>query len=105
MCPGNRVIFICQQPGGLARWRIYLPSGTLQNTAQSSQIGSLLTFVDDPGFNFEMHIIAAAINITTELQVTAVRELNGVRVECSGSTLFISTIRIASIGELIIILL
>ena len=101
MCPGNRVIFTCQQSGALARWRIFLPSVTLQNTAQSSQIGSVLAFVNDPGFNFEHHVVSFNSNIiTTELQVTAVRELNGVTVECGGSTFFISTIRVASVGEL-----
>ena len=103
VCPGNRVIFTCQQAGAFARWRIFLPSGTLQNTAQSSLIGSVLTFVNDPGFNFELHVVSINSSIlTTELQVTAVRELNGVTVECAGSTFFTSTIRVASVGELII---
>ena len=103
VCPGNRVIFTCQQSGAVARWRIFLPSVTLQNTAQNSQIGSVLAFVNDPGFNFEHHVLSFSSNIiTTELQVTAVRELNGVRVECAGSTFFTSTIRVASVGELII---
>jgi hypothetical protein len=87
---------------------IRLPSAaaTLQNTAQSSQIGSLLTFVNDPGFNFELHVVSSSSNIlTTELQVTAVRELNGVTVECAGSGAFVSTIQVTSVCELIIILL
>ena len=106
MCPGNRVILTCQQPGAVAVWMIHLPSGTLQNTALSSQIESVLTFVNDPGFNFELHVVSFNSNIlTTELQVTAVRELNGVTVECDGSGMFVSTIQIASVGELIIILL
>ena len=110
VCPGNRVIFTCQLSGAFARWRINLPSVlTLQNTAQSSQVGSVLTFVNDPGFNFELHIVSFNSNIdiiTTELQVTAVRELNGVTVECAGSSeTFTSTIQVASVGELIIIFL
>ena len=103
VCPGNRIIFTCQQSGAVARWRIFLPSGTLQSTGRSSQIGSVLAFVNDPGFNFEHHVVSFNSNIiTTELQVTAVRELNGVTVECAGSTFFTSTIRLASVGELII---
>ena len=58
-------------------------------------------FPDDPGFNFEIHVISSSSDsITTELQVTAVRELNGVMVECAGlTTRFTSTISIASISE------
>jgi hypothetical protein len=110
VCPGNRVIFTCQQSGTLARWTITLLSGgpRLQNTAQSSEhsAGSLLTFADDPGFNFEIHVVFSSSNsITTELQVAAVRELNRVTVECTGFTRrFMSTIIIASIGEFVIIL-
>ena len=103
VCPGNRVIFTCQQPGAFARWRIHLPSGTLQTTAQSSQIGSLVTFVNDPGYNFELHIVSFNSNIlTTELCVTAMRRLNGVTVECGTN---MSTIQVSSVSELIIILL
>ena len=64
-------------------------------------------FADDPGFNFEIHVISSGSDgITTELQVTAVRELNGVTVECAGLTgiSFTSTISIASVGEFIILL-
>ena len=105
VCPGNRAIFICQQSGAVARWMIFLPSGTLENTALNSQIGSVLTFVNDPGFNFGLHVISFNSNIiTTELWVTAVRELNGVTVECGGSVIFMSTIQVASVGELVIIL-
>ena len=103
MCPGNRAIFTCQQPGGLTVWMIYLPSSrTLQNTVQSPRYGSVLTFAADPGFNFEIHVVSNSSNsITTELQVTAVRELDGVTVECIGpSGTFMSTIRVASVGEL-----
>ena len=108
VCPENRVIFTCQQSGALARWTITLPSaGTLRNTAQSPQYGSVLIFMNDPGFNFEIHIIAfhGTINITTELRITAVRELNGTTMECTGSRICVSTIQVASVGELIIILL
>ena len=71
----------------------------LQNTARSSQNGSVLTFVGDPGFNFEIHVVSSGSNITSELQVTAVRELDGVTVECIGTSgTFMSTIRVASVG-------
>ena len=80
-----------------------MPSVTLQNTAQSSQIESILSFVNDPGFNFELHVVSFNSSIiTTELQVTAVRELNGVTVECGT---IMSIIQVSSVGELIIILL
>jgi hypothetical protein len=108
VCPVSRVIFTCQQSGAIARWTISLPSGTLQNAAQSSvhDPGSLLTFVNDPGFNFEIHVVSSnSNNITTELQVTAVRELNGVTVRCDGLRRFMSTIVVTSIGEFIIIIL
>ena len=106
VCPGNCVIFTCHQPGAFINWRIILRSVTLQNVAQSSHYGSSLTFVADPGFGFKIHIVSNSSNsITTELQVTAVRELNGVTVECIGPNgTSISTIRVASLGKLIILL-
>ena len=63
-------------------------------------------FPDDPGFNFEIHVISSGSDgITTELQVTAVRELNGVTVECAGfATSCTFTISIASVGEFILLL-
>ena len=84
-----------------------MPSGTLQNVAFSTQLGSLLTLTNDPGFNFELHIVSnSSGNFTTELQVTAVRELNGVTVECFGSSGTItSTINVTSVGESMMILL
>ena len=107
MCPGNRVVFTCQQTSTPSRWTINLPSITLQNSAQSSLVGSILTFGNDPVFHFELHIVSNSSNrLTSELQVTAVRELNGVRVECTGiNGTFVSTIRVASVGELTSVLL
>ena len=103
VCPGNRVILTCQQPGTLTRWTITLSSSTIDNSVQSPQNGpgSILMFENDPGFNFEIHVISSGSDsITTELQVTAVRELNGVTVECAGlTTRFTSTIIVASISE------
>ena len=104
VCPGNRVIFICQQPGTSTRWRIHLQP-ILRQSAQSTQVGSVITFGEDRGFDFELHIVSNSSNIlTTELQVTAVKELNGVTVDCiggSGTSICMSTIQVASVGELI----
>ena len=77
----------------------------LQATVRSSQVGSKVTIVNDPGFHFEIQIVSNSSNaIISELQVTAVRELNGVTVECSGlSGNYMSTIEVASVGELIIV--
>ena len=102
MCPGNRVIFTCQLTGVLTRWTINLPSGTLQTTVQSTEaVGTIFTFENDP-FHFEVHVVSNSMIRTTELQVTAVRQLDGVTVECDGqSGDYMSTIRVASVGELI----
>ena len=101
VCPGNRIIFACQQAGIFSRWKIYLPSITLENAVRNSLNGSILTLVDDPGFNFEIHVVFISSNgITSELQVIAVRDLNDVTVEYGGSSgTFTSTVRVASVGE------
>ena len=102
VCPGNRVIFTCQQPGALTVWMIYLPSSrTLQNIVQNPRYGSVWTFAADPGFDFEIHVVSNSSNsITTELQVTAVREIDGATVECFGANgTIMSTLRVASVGE------
>ena len=103
VCPGNCVIFSCRQTAFLTRWNINLQSGPLQNSVQRSQVGSKVTFVNDPGFHFEVHVVSNSSNsMTSELQVTAVRELNSIPVECSGiSGNYMSTIQIASVGELL----
>ena len=45
---------------------------------QSSQVGSIVIFENDP-FHFEIHIVSNSSNsITSEMQVTAVRQLDGV---------------------------
>ena len=86
-CPGSRVIFTCLQTGTFTRWIIKLPSGsTIQTStnALNSRLGSVLTFANDP-FHFEVHIVSNNSNtLTTELQVTAVRQLNGSTVTCGG---------------------
>lgn len=78
----------------------------LINPALSSQVGSILSFPNDPGFNFEVHIVSWSNEsnmITSELKVIAKRQLNGVTVECSGfADSFMSVIHITSAdGELI----
>ena len=111
VCPGNRIIFTCQQ-SAFTTWMVRLPQQTLQQTVtgQNSPNGSVLTFEGqtDP-FNFEVHVVSSTSNsshiiITTELQVSAVRELDRVTVGCiGGSGILMSTIQIASISELIIL--
>ena len=72
-------------------------------TKYTCQVGSVITLGVDRGFNFELHIVSNSLGIiTTQLQVTAVRELDGVTVECIGaSDDFMFTIQVASVGELI----
>jgi hypothetical protein len=70
-----------------------------------------IVFGVDLGFNFELHVVSNRSNnimVITELQVTAVIELDGVMVVCTGpgdNRTFTSTIQVASesVGELIII--
>ena len=84
-----------------------LPSGTIQHLVFSTQLGPILTFANDPDFNLEVHVVSNSSDIlTTELQVTAVKELDGVTVECFGSneSRFTSTINVTSVGESMIIL-
>ena len=97
VCPGNPVIFICQQSGIVVRWSIKLQP-IIHQTVQSTQVGTTVPFGEDRDFHFELHIVS---NVTTKLEVTAVRELNNVKVECKGdSGDFESTIQVASIGVL-----
>ena len=101
-CPGSRISLICNQTGALAIWRIRLPSITLRNTTLNSQVGSILIFENDPGFHFEVYVISNTSNrLTSELYVTAMRELDGVQVECTGVIeTFMSVIQVAAICEL-----
>ena len=85
---------------------------TIENSVRRSQYGSPVDLAGDPGFNFEIHVVSninsSTNSTTTELQVTAVRELDGVTVECTiagtGSPIR-STIQVASSGKLIIIMI
>ena len=108
MCPGNRIILTCQQSGSVTSWEIDLqPTPRLQLASGDTPVGSVITSEFDPDFNFELHIVSRSSSsaITTELQVTAVRELDGVPVRCVGrSGSYGSTIEVASIGELVIII-
>ena len=103
VCVGEQVVFVCQQIGSTLRWTVDLPGGVsnqLSTSAVSSQSGTVWTIPNDPGFGFEIHILSSssASSVITELRVTAVRELNGVTVECLGGTgLFTSIVLV--LGE------
>ena len=97
-------MFVCQQTGSTSRWTVNLPGGIineLSNSASSSQAGTVLTFVNDP-YGFEIHVLSSSSgsSVISELRVTAVRQLNGVTVECAGANgSYMSTIQIVSVGE------
>ena len=94
-------MFICQHPGSALVWTVDLPGGTITESVASSQAGTVLTFADDPGFGFEIHVLSSSLasSVISELRVTAVRQLNGVTVECAGPIVsYMSTIQIIS-GE------
>ena len=99
---GKDVVFVCQQPGSSLRWTVTLPGVLISNSASSSQAGTVITFSNDQSFGFEIHVLSSssASSVISELHVTAVRQLNGVTVDCAGpSGSFMSTIQIASVGE------
>ena len=102
---GKQVVFVCQQTGSTSRWTVDLPGGIsnqLSNSASSSQAGTVLTFANDP-YGFEIHVLSSSSSssVISELRVTAVRELNGVTVECVASGRFMSTIQISSVAWLV----
>ena len=104
VCVGEQVVFVCQQTGSTLRWTVDLPGGIsneLVNTASSSQAGIVSMFTNDP-YGFEIHVLSSSSSssVISELHVTAVRQLNGVTVECEGGIgRYMSTIQIASVGE------
>ena len=102
VCPWTPISFICQQTGRLSIWEIDLPSTAiaLTTTAYNYQVGATLFFDGDP--RFQLHVVSNTSNmLTTELQATAVRELNGVTVVCLGASgRFMSVIQVASVGKL-----
>ena len=88
-----------EQFGGLVRWTVYLQPHTLRETARYSD--AVIPF-NDP-FGFEIHVLPASSStmiLFSELHVTSNRQLNGVRVECTGNNgTFESMIQVASVGE------
>ena len=101
VCVRQQVVLTCQQISTTSRWTVNLPTVTLTNIASSSQEGAVLSFANDPGFGFQIHIFSSSSSssVISELHVTAVRQLNGVTVECLGVIgSFMSTIQIASVG-------
>ena len=97
-------MFVCQRTGSSLRWEVDFPGGVsnrISSSPSSSLAGTVLTFSNDPGFGFEVHILSlsSSSSIITELRVTAVRQLNGVSLRCVGpSGTLMSTIQITS-GE------
>ena len=101
---GKQVMFACQQSGSILRWTVGNLPGyySISISASSSQAGSVLAFTNDPGYGFEIYVLnsSSGSSVISELHVTAVRQLNGVTVECLGvSGSYTSTIQIASVGE------
>ena len=95
---GRQVVFSCQQTG-FSSWTIHLPSRG-QITRTITQQDTEVTFQGDPGFGFTILIIPSSSGIHSELHVTAVRQLNGVLVECTGGRGLMSyTIQISSEGQ------
>ena len=86
VCVAEQVVFVCQQTVPTLTWTVDLPGGrSIERTVLSPQVGTVWTFVNDPGFEFEVHILSSSsASIISELRVTAVRQLNGVTVECRG---------------------
>ena len=90
-------MFVCQQTGPTLTWRVTFPGGiSFERSVLSPQVGTNLNFENDDEFGFEIHILSSS----SELRVTAVRQLNGVTVECrGGSGTYMSNIHIVPIGE------
>ena len=96
-------MFSCQQSIRVSNWIIHLQPGmTLIGSANSGQPERVTTFLNDPGYGFTIHVLptSTTTSVHSELHVTAVRELHGVRVECEGLRTFNSTIQISSVGKL-----
>ena len=103
VCEGQEIVFTCQQPSGTGWTVVLAPGNLLRSIVSSSDIGTVVVFTNDPGFGFEIHVLPnSSSSVISELRVTAVRQLNGVTVECTGNGgTFMSTIQIASVGELV----
>ena len=101
VCVGKQVVFSCQQDAGTTVWNINWPAGmTLSGTALSEDVGNITNL----GSGFEIHIISVSSNgvLTSELRVTAARELNNIAVTCRGTMTYTSTIQIALVGEFLV---
>ena len=103
VCVGQQVVFVCQQTGSAVRWTVNLPGGIsneLLHSVSSSEAGRVLKFSND-SFGFEIHVLSSSSSssVISELRVTAVRQLNGVSVECAGNRYYSSNIQIAFVGE------
>ena len=94
----QQAVFTCQQ-AGTTQWTISLPGGvSFSSPAQSSQAGVTFNIQNNLGYMFEIHVLpsSSSSSVISELRVTAVRQLNGVTVECLGSSgRFMSTVQIA----------
>ena len=108
ICVGEKAVFVCQQSSSPTKWIVNLnDERRLETSAASIQAGIVLPLLNDPGFGFEIRVLNASKNgsgVFTELRVTAVRELDGVTVNCQfgGSENYMSTIRVVSFGEYIV---
>ena len=96
-------MFVCNQTGSALRWTVDLPGGSsiVRTVLSSEAVGTVSTISTDLGVEFDIYLLSSSsASIISELRVTAVRQLNGVTVECVGlSGSFMSTIQIASVGE------
>ena len=91
-------MFSCEQTG-FSSWTVSLPSGE-QISRTITQQDTEVMFEDDPGFGFMVFLIPSSSVIHSELHVTAVRELNGIMVDCTGGRgLMLYTIQISSEGQ------
>ena len=99
VCLGQQVQIVCQQLGGSTTWKVNLQRMMLRVLAPR-EVGGVEMFPDDPGFAFEVVTTDFNTSIVSELRVTAVRELNGVTVDCEGfSGTYMSEIQVATVGE------
>ena len=99
VCVGQQVVFTCQQTGVNSRWKVNLPNKTISNSVYASLEGTVSTFINDPGFGFEIHRLpsSSSSSVISELRVIAVEQLDGVTVECIASEMFMTTIQIISV--------
>ena len=97
---GEKIVFFCEQTG-FSTWDINLPN-QVQLSHTITQHDTEVTFQGDPGYGFTIFIIPSSSGIHSELHVTAVRELDGVRVVCIGGRGDVShTIQISSEGQFV----